>query len=783
MIVDIYIGNYKLDTFKDESAELNNSIANVNDITKNTTEYTKSFTVPASHINNKVFKHYYNANIDNTFDARVKVAGRIDLKGIPFKYGKWRLAKVQVKQGKPYAYTINFWGNLVSLKDKFKDDLLSDLDLSDFDHNYNSDNVLSGLSLTGPFSFFSGNMIYNLFSKKQLYYNGIVSDNVNTATLANIAWAGGADTGVFWRDLNPSIKAIKIIEAIEDKYDVTFSRDFFGRSEFTDLFLWLNNGSAVRGGTARVDFTGGSTTYVNLTTDTATFPIQFTNINNRTYFTTVLRITPDTGYETVPYTITTYRNGVAVSAIEKTGTSAITQTVSTIITGSENVEVYYDITATEIFGYDVQFDQIRKVVTSGTTVSTVFITTGSDSLSFDFIVSENIPKIKVIDFMSGLFRMFKLVVIADRYDNVYINTLKDYYAQGKLYNLTRYIDFTTNDVERGTLLNQINFNFEEPTTILNAQFKLNTSQAYGDEDLTIKDEDGLLLDGESLEVKVPFEQFIYERLNDLNDSVQTNVMYGGIFNEQIEKVNPAPHLFYNSYQNATSKPIAFIDDTDTRVRVNFINTPTHTQGFVEPQYSTIFSEEFNEWDGSLISNTLYTNYYEDYINSIFNIKRRNFSYTAKNVPFRIMTKLNLNDVIQIGQNYFRIDNYNFNLLTGDVSFKLINSFDNRLNVFNIDREQIFVDYQEQTTTAYVTNLDNFDYNSTEVWVSATASGNIVSFNFDLNDTGLDRSAVVTIINSETLQEIDVTVFQTATTVSFDTDVITFDTNLITWDNG
>jgi len=783
MIVDIYIGNYKIDTFKDESAELNNSIANVNDITKNTTEYTKSFTVPASHINNKVFKHYYNANIDNTFDARVKVSGRIDLKGIPFKYGKWRLAKVQVKQGKPYAYTINFWGNLVSLKDKFKDDLLSDLDLSDFDHNYNSDNVISGLSLTGPFSFFAGNMIYNLFLKKQLYYNGIVSDNVNTATLANIAWAGGADTGVFWRDLNPSIKAIKIIEAIEAKYDVTFSRDFFGRSEFTDLFMWLNNGSAVRGGSKIVNFTGGSTAYVNLSTDIATFEPTFTDFNNRLYYLTVLRITPDTGYETVPYTIITYRNGIAISSIEKTGTSAITQTWTSGFLDSETVEVYYEIVTSEIFGYDVQYEQTERDVVSGTTTNTLFITTGSDSLSFNFVVSENIPKIKVIDFMSGLFRMFKLVVIADRYDNVYINTLKDYYAQGQLYNFTRYIDFTTNEVDRGTLLNQINFNFEEPTTILNSQFKLNTSQAYGDEDLTIKDEDGLLLDGESLEVKVPFEQIIYERLNDLNDSVQTSVMYGGIFNEQIEKVNPAPHLFYNSYQNVTSKPIALIDDTDTRVRLDFLNTPSHTQGFVEPQYSTIFSEEFNEWDGSLISNTLYTNYYKDYIESIFNIKRRNFNFTAKNVPFRIMTKLQLNDVIQVKQDYYRIDNYNFNLLNGDVSLKLINSFDNRLNVFDVDRRSITVDYQEQTQTVYVTNLDNFDYNSTELWVSATASGNVVSIIFDVNETGLDRGAIVTIINSETLQEIDINVFQTANTASFDSGEITFDSNLITWDNG
>ena len=96
MIVKIYIGADRLDMFKDESIEINSSVATINDISKNTTDYSKSFTVPASNNNNRIFKHYYDADIDNPFDARVKVAGRIELDGLPFKYGKWKLEKVSV---------------------------------------------------------------------------------------------------------------------------------------------------------------------------------------------------------------------------------------------------------------------------------------------------------------------------------------------------------------------------------------------------------------------------------------------------------------------------------------------------------------------------------------------------------------------------------------------------------------------------------------------------------------------------------------------------------------
>lgn len=776
MIVDIYIGNFKLDMFKDESIELNSSVANINDISKNTTEYTKSFTVPASHINNKIFKHYYNANIDNTFDARTKVDGRIELSGIPFKFGKWRLEKVAVKQNKPSSYTINFRGNLVSLKEKFKEDELTSLDLSAFDHIYNSDNVKTGL--TG--SLFGGDLIYNLFAKKQYYYNSVISDNVNTPTLANIAWGGGADVGVLWSDLKPSIRLVKIIEAIEAKYNINFSNDFFGRVEFTDLFLWLNADTSILGTPTEqlINWNSGNGADFGLSLTTDTWTNTQTAFFNYRYR---VKVTPT--LNDIPYKVIVKNFGVPVVELNVEGGEFTSEIITIPLQNGIDTPFEYTffISSSNSISYEAEILLRRNTIGGGTFDRASFAS--ENDLIDTFDVSANIPKIKVIDFMKGLFNMFKLVVIADQYDNVYINTLNDYYSEGKLYNLTRYVDFNSYDVERGNLLSQIKFNFQEPTTLLNEQFKLNTGIAYGDEELVLEDEEGNVLDGDSLEIELPFEQIVYERLIDLNGNGNTNVMYGGIFDRQIEPANPKAHLFYNQLFALGTKPIAFIDDTETKIQVNTINIPSHTLGFTTPQYSTVFGSEFNEWDGTLITNTLYTNYYKDYVDSIFNIKRRTFKYNCKNIPLRILTKIQLNDVIQIRNDYYRIDNFNFNLLTGETSLNLINSFDNTLNVFNIDRRVITVDYQEQTQSAYVTNLDNFDFTSTELWVSCLNTGNIVYFLFDENTTGLDRTATVTIFNTATLQEVEVFVRQTANGVTADTTNITADTTLITADNG
>ena len=774
MIIDVYIGDYKLDLFKDEGIELNSSVATINDITKNTTEYTKSFTVPASDINNQIFKHYYNANIDNTFDARTKVTGRIELNGIPFKFGKWKLEKVAVKQLNPSSYTINFTGNLVNLKDKFKDDKIGDLDLSAFDHLSNSTNVKQGLTS----SLFSGNVIYNLFAKRQLYFKGLNTDNANTEKLVNIAYAGGSNTGISWSELKPSIKISKIIEAIESKYNINFSNDFFSRAEFTNIFMWLNKNIATEGTPTEqlINFTNkiGDELGFNLTTDVwtnAVTGVPFVSCNYSVKITTT---------QTTPYQIVVKNNGVEVAVIDCNGGNFQSNTLS-VPFGAFNYKFY--IRSSNSITYTSEL-KLRRSQVSGATIttnsSTIFAP--SSSLVVSFNISANLPDLKVLEFLKGLFQMFKLVVIADEYDNIYVNTLTDYYASGRLYNLTRYTDFSSYDVERGNILNTIKFNFQDPETLLNSQFKINTGLGYGDEELILEDEDGKLLDGDSLEVEIPFEQVIYERLNDLQDGLRTNIQYAGIFDDKIEAVNPKAILFYNSLQNLGTKSVGFRNQSNVKEQLSTLNVPSHSFGFENPQFSLLFSEEFSTWNGQIITNNLYSNYYRDYINAIFNIKRRTFKFNCKNIPFRIMTKLKLNDVIQIKNDYYRIDNYNFNLITGETSFNLINSFDNTIGAFKVSNQLLTLDYTGQVASVYVTNLDNFDYTSTETWVTATNIGNLVYFDVAQNSSGATRVATVTIINTATLQEVEVIIIQSDGNIRFDNNVIRYDNNLITFDN-
>ena len=266
-------------------------------------------------------------------------------------------------------------------------------------------------------------------------------------------------------------------------------------------------------------------------------------------------------------------------------------------------------------------------------------------------------------------------------------------------------------------------------------------------------------------------------------------MYGAIIDDKAEPTNPKPHIHYVVNNSVGTKTFSFIDDTNTEIEVStFVNVPSHTLGFDNPQFSTVFGKEINEFSKEIISNTLYSNYHSDYITSIFNFKRRNFKFEA-NLPTYIMLKLKLNDVLKIKENYYRLNDFTYNLMTGKTKLNLINSFDNTINGFVSNRTTILTDYTAKTESVYVTNFTNFSFILNDLgfgtsWVTDVYNvGNNIYFDIDENASGIERQLEVTLTNTDTLQTITITIIQGLNIITADNGIVTADSNLITADNG
>lgn len=724
MRLTIFIKDRQVDLFKDEVIELNSSIADTNDITSINSDYSKTFTVPASENNNKIFKHYYQADIDNTFDSRIKTDGHIDFDGALFRLGGFRLEKVSVRDNKPDAYTISFAGKLPNIKARLGNDLITDLDLSALNFNYTFSNFLAGLTNAVPGS--GGNVIFNLFeNKKQYLYNA--ATNENTDKLVNIAYNGGA-RGLDWNNKKPAVRILKLIEAIEVKYNLKFSRQFFDRADFTELFIYCDKEKNDK---------DVFSTVINWTNpEFLIFDAYFNDFDDKKIQQLSLNINPSTSYITTPYNVKIL-NGTSIF-------------LSQNVTGNF---FYADRIPNGIYDLSVVISSNDAFSFSGSLVRDEFLASNFGTLnityssfaSIQFIssvfnISKNLPKLKVTDFLKAIFNMFKLVAIPLPDDTIYMNTIDEFYKEGKLVDLTKYIDFKSYDVQRGTINNEINFRYEEPNTILAKEFLKNTGIAYSDELFELADPYGQPLEGDSLEIKLPFEQPIYERLTG------TNIQYALLLDEKLEPTTVKPIIFYNNNINLGLNQISIMNEGVPFSFNNFINTPSQVLNLDVPTNSLNWGVEFSTWNFAAINKTLFSEYWQNYILSVFNIKKREFKFSAI-LPTHILLSLKLNDILFIRERFYKINDFSVNLNTRETTLNLINTFDANFGIFSTTNKEFITDYTVQALRAYVSNsaiinLSFQDLGFGSAWITAVKNGTFIDITLTQNNTGSFREVFV-----------------------------------------
>ena len=227
--VQLYISDTKVDLFQDETISITDSIQNISDISKVFTPFSKSFNLPASAVNNKLFKHYYNFNIQDGFDARFQVTARLEINQVPFRSGKIRLDGVSMKNNQPFAYKVVFFGEPSSLNDLFGSEDLSSLNgLSAYDIDYSGGDFLNafktGLQETNSNATSTANR--NIVVPLILLENYYTYDTPSTNTLSNVNFS------VLQKDLKPAIKLKRIIEAIQTQYDISFNMTDIHLDEF-----------------------------------------------------------------------------------------------------------------------------------------------------------------------------------------------------------------------------------------------------------------------------------------------------------------------------------------------------------------------------------------------------------------------------------------------------------------------------------------------------------------------------------------------------------------------
>jgi hypothetical protein len=706
----------RVDLMEEELISLTQVIQDVSDIDKLFTDYSRTFNLPASKTNNKIFKHWYNPDIEG-FDANVFCESRIELNHLHFRFGKIQLNEVVMKFGEPSMYKVTFFGNTVTFKDKINEDQLSDLVwLNNFNHDADADYVRIALEYGKDFTIdsvaYNDAIIYPLITHSQSY---IYDDTGNTNNGLNISTQSThhQQRGVVPEDLKPAIPVKNIIKAIEEQYNITFkTSEFLDSAAMTNLYLWLHRAKGRITGDLLTEL---SNTTFNCTSSTSNcnhyngvlYPsVQFSNgdyIFTQAYtngyeegFKFTATITPASS--TIPYSI----------EIVDSLTDTIVATANNLL-GTQSHSIGYGKLQTNTLSLNESkrlFARVRSVdpLTFSAALSiehsyfdlalgrydyslTANYTSSSSSIvtSATIIITEQIPELSIKDFLNGLFRAFNLTAYVDFNDQIVVKTLDSYYAAGDTFNITEFVKTDEHTVGEALPFSNVDLEYSEPKSILAQTFRSMNNRRYGElnyiGDASKKNE---------YKITLPFEHMLYERLQDKTSGALSLLQAGSFLDDDLNPSIGQPLLFYGIQRSSIyASPINFLYSTRPETygalcsvgnnytlnnywmphNANELGTSTTAPTYNLNFGSEIDSYQLTDYGGN--NNSLFQTYYENYIVRVFNKKTRIFKFNAI-LPLKVLLNLTLDDLIIVGTRAYTINKMSTKLQSGETNFELLN---------------------------------------------------------------------------------------------------------------
>jgi len=665
-----------LDMFKDESISIKKMVKDLNDPKKLFTSLSRSFSIPASKQNNIIFKHYYNIDIINGLDSRELIPCKILINNVTQEEGNLSIEGVQMSDGKPMAYNVRFLGKLSELSRKIGQDKLSSLDFS-------SNNITNFV----PRNEFASNtiqdLVFPLASRSNRFLYSTSTQNLNVEGAKNIAYFPFRDssyeTGVNEQDLVGAFKVGSILDKISSTYNISFS-GVFEENYVRDLYLWLHKTDKERSGelnsalASNIAFSTGANQFGFTKTTVNSNSIVCSGLSNPAKRTGIRFSATWTGDATIFMKV----NGAVVKQIDTTGNDSgdyfYIDNTSAIVTftaeSSTSVSVSLSMTVFEILLSD--FPDLSKATAN------IYTATMSVGNSGSYEIANNLPTMKVMEFLSSLFKMFNIVAEVDGNLDVKTTHFDHFMSNGASRDVSEYVDTSKYTVNRPNVFSSMRFKFADPKVAMEIGYEKVNGKQYGELEYDLTGQTGVKLSGNEYVLEVPNQRVPLEPLTDLNDNSTTDIIYTQFADLKGAEQQTKPMFTYVTRVISSGELVCFDNGATLAGASNYIMASNvFTEDFLPPTNSTkgllglYFGEEINEYNvaDSTVGYGLFSNFYRGLTAMMFDEDKRSVKFKSF-LPASLINKMTLSDTLTINNSFYSINSMDTNYLNGETMLDL-----------------------------------------------------------------------------------------------------------------
>jgi hypothetical protein len=721
----------------------------VNDLSKVFTDYSQSFTVPASKNNNQIFNYWNESGVNDGFDQRVRYDAIIEINTIPFKKGQIQIEKANEKDNRVESFSITFYGKVKQIKDLFKEDKLNIFDYSSLNHPYTFDEIRKRIDGT-----IIDNVGYPLVGNQNKYE--YVTGGANDVTVG-----GSLAKSIVYTDLFPAIPVSKIFDFMQSHYDITFTSTLFATSYWSDLYLYCKNVEQQKVYTAPVKINFTSTTgemnfNLNLATDEYTFTAFQSNGTTPTVIQALnLFISPTNG--TIPYRIKVRTsNGTLVNVYD----NLLGNTTTQLFSGPApfpNASWYFEVESLQPITFTANLFNTKFPPAGGGLSEGGSGLSTSQSTTSIINIGDYMPEIKISDFFNGIIKLFNLTITSTSETEFNLEPLEFYYAYGNYIDINDYVINDSVDLERTKLFKKLSFSHEKSENVLNNFFRNTFQRKYDYGDLIF--EDDLSNESTTYEIKSPFEDVMWEKAT--VGEFQTT----SLIDKDLNPYKPKAILMYkNSFQSLSNNIKMFTGSS----YYNLANYQRFSNElFINNTIASLnFGEEISSWQpSSPASDSLFALWYRNYISGLYDIRCRVVKLKAI-MPITQLSDIKLNDKIVYKDKKYIINQFTTDLTTGEVDFELISDFRTVTNSADgTDRfalKQIFfIKTAAQDLEVTILKLNSEKYDVEYAGTSYESLDNYADGTFivpiDSNTTGdvAYKQIIVTYYNPRVIQYINI----------------------------